>query len=356
MKGSNKIAFLFPHGALRPIGGFKMVFEYANRLVKRGWDVTLVYPCNMTERATSRDILRFLGRKITRGYQPDWFPLDRRIHQEWVFDLDHYRYDKDCIVVGTFINTVLKLNLFDLPPKQKVNFIQDFEKTDEYAVEDVYDTYRFKMKKIVISRWLREIVESLGEKCYLVPNGFDFSFFKMTIPIETRLNTNVIFMHHVNKRKDVEMAFRAFHIVKEHCPQLHVTLFSAYDQPEDLPEWFDFYHSPDRDTFVRLYNEAAIYVGSSIKEGWGLTVGEAMMCGCAVACTDNKGYLEMAKDGVNALVSPVGDAEALAANIIRLIEDRELRCQLAKAGNEFIKEMDIEKSAMLFEKAMLSDI
>ena len=69
-----------------------------------------------------------------------------------------------------------------------------------------------------------------------------------------------------------------------------------------------------------------------------------MQCGCAVACTDNKGYLEMAKDGVTALVSPVKDYKALAENIIKLIEDDQLRHTIAQNGNEFIHEFDIEKS------------
>ena len=79
-------------------------------------------------------------------------------------------------------------------------------------------------------------------------------------------------------------------------------------------------------------------------EGWGLTVGEAMRRGQAVVCTDNKGYLEMAKDGYNALVAPVGDALALANNIVRLMTDDDLRCQIAANGLAYIRQFDIEES------------
>ena len=77
-----------------------------------------------------------------------------------------------------------------------------------------------------------------------------------------------------------------------------------------------------------------------------------MQCGCAVACTDNKGYLEMAVDGDTALVSPVGNAQALANNIIRLATDNALRYELSRHGNEFIQRFDIEESYRNFRNAL----
>lgn len=73
------------------------------------------------------------------------------------------------------------------------------------------------------------------------------------------------------------------------------------------------------------YNEAAVFVGPSHSEGFCLTPPEAMMCGCAVACTDIGGYTVCCKHDRTALVSPVRNPERLAENIIRLIEDDDLR-------------------------------
>ena len=101
---------------------------------------------------------------------------------------------------------------------------------------------------------------------------------------------------------------------------------------------------PSDELHNRLNNEAAIFIGTSKTEGWGLTVGEAMMCGQAVCCTDNAGYQEMAIDGETALVSPVGDSEAMANNIIRLIEDEELRYRIANNGYQFIQRFTWEES------------
>ena len=160
-------------------------------------------------------------------------------------------------------------------------------------------------------------------------------------------------MYHKDQRKDLPTAFKAFDIVKEKIPELHVTLFGVFEKPE-LPSWYDYYQRPNKKLFNELYNNAAIYVGSSQVEGWGLTVGEAMQCGCAVACTDNKGYLEMAKDGVTALVSPVKDAQALADNIIKLIEDDKLRYQIAQSGNNYIQNLKISTSYKLMKQLLIS--
>ena len=69
-----------------------------------------------------------------------------------------------------------------------------------------------------------------------------------------------------------------------------------------------------------------------------MTVGEAMLCGEAVACTNNLGYQEMAKHEKTALLSPVKNPQLLAENIIRLIEDDELRIKLAYNGLKYIKD------------------
>ena len=39
-----KIVFWMPRACMEPAGGFKIVFEYANRLAKDGFPVEIIYP------------------------------------------------------------------------------------------------------------------------------------------------------------------------------------------------------------------------------------------------------------------------------------------------------------------------
>lgn len=354
-----KVVFLLPDNASQPVGGVKVVLEYANRLAADGVEVTIVYAAY--NRWLKKDIahrlyfyLRYLKEKISGSFLPRWFSVSGVVHQKLVWSLGSFRYPTDACIVATAVDTAYYLNQYKIPAQHKFYFIQGYENwfvSDDFLVS----TYHYHMHKIVISRWLQKVVADCGEKADLVPNGFDFHFFTLSTPIERRSPLEIIALYHTDKRKGLDVAFEAFRLAREQVPQLHVTLFGTPDRPEGLPEWIEYHQRPDKETFNRIYNRAAIFVGSSYTEGWGLTVGEAMQCGCAVACTDNKGYLEMAKDGETALVSKVGDSQALADNIIRFIEDDELRCRIAEAGKRFIHRFDVEKSYEKIKEILLKN-
>lgn len=71
---------------------------------------------------------------------------------------------------------------------------------------------------------------------------------------------------------------------------------------------------------------------SSDFEGLPNAVLEAMASGLAVAATDAPGTNELVAHGRNGLLSPVGDARALADNLARLAGDGALRARLGRAG------------------------
>lgn len=95
--------------------------------------------------------------------------------------------------------------------------------------------------------------------------------------------------------------------MKTKIPQLHVNIFGFPSKPSNLPSWYSYYQQPNKKLHNEIYNTSAIYVGASYSEGFCLTPPEAMMCGCAVACTDIGGYKTVGIDGITALLSPVGD-------------------------------------------------
>ncbi|WP_418690430.1 glycosyltransferase family 4 protein [Alistipes putredinis] len=183
-----------------------------------------------------------------------------------------------------------------------------------------------------------------GENCELIHNGFDFDYFSKLIEIEEKNKYCVCMLYHTFEGKGCADAFRALEIVKQRFPQLIVNIFGTAPRPETLPEWYRYWQRPDQQTHNRIYNEAAVFVGPSHSEGFCLTPPEAMMCGCAVACTDIGGYTVCCKHDRTALVSPVRNPERLAENIIRLIEDDDLRYRIAKAGHENIRQFTWESA------------
>jgi alpha-1,3-rhamnosyl/mannosyltransferase len=110
-------------------------------------------------------------------------------------------------------------------------------------------------------------------------------------------------------------------------------------------------HSSDIRHLGRLPSEMlpALYTGAvglifpSCYEGFGLPVVEAMACGCPVACS-NAGSLPEAAGGAALLFEALSD-DALAAAIIRLVEEPALRRRLRTAGLERAKALSWSETA-----------
>lgn len=337
-----RITFLLPAAIDCPGGGYKMILEHANNLAENGHSVVIECPGTLDWKKQSlinklKQIRIYFKRKYIIGYSCNkWFNLHPNVKVRWTPSLNYCHVKKSDLYIATEARTAPYLNEYPIDASRKFYFIQDYE--NWYLTDKALrDTYHFKMNKMAITKWLMDIIEQEGEKCAYTPNGFNTDEYRITIPIEEKEKYTVSMLNHWQDRKDLPTAFAALDIVKKQIPQLQVLIFGDSEAP-DLPQWYHYYRRPSAELHLLINNRAAVYIGSSKIEGFGLTVGEAMLCGQAVACTDNLGYREMAKHEATALLSPVGNAEALAANIVRLINDDELRYRVAKAGNEYILE------------------
>lgn len=341
------ITFIFPHPVDGPTGGYKVVYEYANRLVADGHKVNIVYSGSLFWRKKSlyfklTNCVRYL-QMLIKGYGcRNWFNLDKRVKEYLTLSLNYRHVPKSDIYVCTSPYTAMYVK--EYPTENKYYLIQDYENWGAVTDEKLIETYHYPLKKIVISNWLAALMKENGCDYTLIRNGFDFDYFKQCTDVETRDKYTVGIMYRPATVKGFNYGKEALNIAKGEFPQLKVNIFGIEPRPEELPEWYTYYQAPNKETHNKIYNESSIYIGCSSVEGWGLPIGEAMICGAAVACTNNKGYLEMAKDGETALVSPIKDVQALANNIIRLIKDDELRHRIARNGNEFIKQFKWDSS------------
>ena len=353
--GKDSITFLMPGTCQKPVGGTKIVLEYANRLAKIDYEVHIVYPASIFFKKESFfrkivSISRYF--RHYRNYSArKWFILDETIKEHFVYSLNYKHVVRTNKYMATGVQTAYYLAEYPIPNDKKFYIIQDYE-TWAMTEEDVRRSYHFPHTKIVISNWLKEIVDKENSLCYLVPNGFDFSQFYLTIEIEKKNKYMVSMQYHIRPAKGIEEGFEVLKKVKKQIPQLEVNLFGIYYPKESLPDWIHFFFNPDIDFHNHINNISAIYIGTSKLEGWGLTVGEAMMCGQAVVCTDNQGYREMAIDGETALLSPVDDIDNLSNNVIKLINDDKLRYKIAYNGYNMIKKFSIESSFALFKSIL----
>ncbi len=349
-----KITFLLPFASDRPIGGFKIVFEYANRLAEKGHEVKIVFPSFTFKEGlfnNAKYAARYLQRKLDGSYKPKWFMLNEKVELLWVRQICNEEVPDSDVVIATAWRTAKCAKSLSNEKGRKYYFIQHYE-TWNGPVKEVIETWKMPFKKIVISKWLKEIAESLGESADYIPNGLDFAEFGMDIKPAERDPGSVMMLYSNLEFKGADLGINAITDVMNEEKDVCAVLFGTCKRPSWLSERIKYYESPERDLLRKLYNESAVFLGPSISEGFGLTGAEAMMCGCSVAASDNGGHREFAIHNKTALVFEPGNVQQMKDSLTKLINDRELRFRLAYSGNEFIKTFTWESSVNKFEKAL----
>ena len=93
-----------------------------------------------------------------------------------------------------------------------------------------------------------------------------------------------------------------------------------------------------REDVMSLMKSADLFVMSSVTEGLGSAVLDAMAMGHAVVGTTAGGIPEAVVHGETGLLVEPADAKALAAAIVRVLKDSDLRKQFGDAGRARVAE------------------
>lgn len=103
----------------------------------------------------------------------------------------------------------------------------------------------------------------------------------------------------------------------------------------------------------RVLRGADLYVLSSRAEGFPNALVEAMACGLPVVSTDFGGAArDIIQDGVNGLLVPAEDPQAMAAALARLMGNPEARRRLGAKAAEVVQRYSTERVVALWEEAV----
>lgn len=346
------ICFLLPSPLNYPIGGYKVVYEYANMFVKDGYEVHIVYSTtrfldNKKEYGIKKYFRYF--KWLLKGYSGrKWFDLNNRIREHLVVSHKQKNVPLADVYIATAYWTSLYLSKFNGKNIKKLYLIQDFE---NWGVSEsfVKSTYNLGLYNISIANWLKDIVEESGSSCIVIQNGFDFDYFKKTMSIANR-ERHISMLYHVGKRKGCYYGIKALVKLKSIYPDLKATLFGVPDRPVLLPDWINYVQKPDKNKHNKIYNESSIFLAPSLIEGWGLTVGEAMICGAAVVCSEALGFKEMINDNENGLIFKIADVDDIVNKVSLLLDNEQYRIKIASAGNESIQKFTWNNSYNKFKE------
>lgn len=342
-----RVTFVLPGPGDLPVGGFKVVYEYASHLVRRGHRVTVVEPAVLGRARKPpkplRSYTRFLSATLAKRFRPDaWFRLEPGVNLRGVPSLDDRFIPDADIVFATAWRTAEWVAGYPTSKGCKCYLIQHLETWDG-PEDEVLATWKLPLTKVVISRWLLDIADSMGQYAEYIPNGLDLSAFGTDCDVYKRNSANIAMLFHESAWKGSADGLAALELVRQRVPNLNVDLFGTCNA-EHLPSWAHYHRCPAQRQLRRIYNTAAIFAAPSWAEGWPLPPAEAMLCGSAVVATDIGGHHEYMQDKVSALLSPLRSPELLARNIERLILDSELRMQIAKTGAQHIRAFTWERA------------
>lgn len=157
----------------------------------------------------------------------------------------------------------------------------------------------------------------------------------------------VVQVSRFDRWKDPQGVVEAFKIARKEVDCTLVLLGNvATDDPEGPEVYKSLLESQEeriiilsvQDTALvnALQSRAAVVLQKSIREGFGLTVAEAMWKGAAVIGGNVGGIRYQIEDGVNGFL--VNNVEEAAARIVQLVKDEDLRRRLGKAGRETVRQ------------------
>jgi glycosyltransferase involved in cell wall biosynthesis len=351
------ITFVLPGAAKVPTGGFKVVFEYANYLVRKGHRVTIVHPATPLAddpwRESMKTGLVYYRCKFDKRYLPrKWFQLEQSIKVLWVPALpERYIPDAD-VVVATSWETAEWVARYSQAKGRKFYLIQHLE-TWGGPASRVMATWKTPLKKVVIAQWLRDVAAEMGETATYIPNGLDFRRFWIETPIQNRYRFGVMMLYHHQDWKGSKDGIEALILAREQVPELRASLFGVPKRPANLPGWIEYHQTPTQEKLHSLYDSAAIFLAPSWTEGWGLPPSEALMSGAAIVATDVGGHREFALHESTALISAPKNPPGLAANVLRLLRDQDLRVRLAETGHQHIQRFTWDRAADALEALFL---
>lgn len=347
-----KVNFILPGRGIYPVGGFRIVYEYANRLTELGADVKILHTaCLYKSHSFFIGIVRYVYYLIFFKLHKKWFQLNPQIVNKWIFTPKSLFVPDSDFVIATSWETAEYVVELSENKGVKIYLIQGNEADFIFAKKNkfenrVFKTWDFPMKKIVISTWLQKKIIESGNVSELIFNGLNFDEFFIEKNICDRDPLTLMMLYHDSPSKGCNEGLEAIRKIKIQKPLLKVVLFGVPNRPENLERWIEYYKMPSRSQLRELYNNSSVFISPSHSEGWGLPVAEAMQCGCAVLTSNIDGFKDFVKNKETGLCFEVQNVEDLIQKLDYLLENDNIRVSLANAGNLYVRKFDWKVSTV----------
>ena len=215
---------------------------------------------------------------------------------------------------------------------------------------------------VTVSNLNKKKVVDLGiapiEKLKNIYSGIDLTLFinekNDQFRKELNLDSNHLLLGSVGRlsnQKDPITMIEAFCIVIKRFPNAHLTLVGEGELRDEILIKIDqlqlngrVHLTGNKNDPWKIYHSLDLFIMSSIYEGLGRSITEALSCGVPVVCTSVEGVPEIVRDNETGILVPPKDPGALATGIIKSLNDMDNARKMAEEGRKFVNEnFDVKK-------------
>jgi phosphatidylinositol alpha-mannosyltransferase len=193
-------------------------------------------------------------------------------------------------------------------------------------------------------------MEALGSDAVTIPNGVDVASFA-TAPLldgYPRPGKTVLFLGRFDEpRKGMAVLLRALPKLVERFPDIEVLVVGRGDEDElreqagRLARHLRFLGQVDDAQKASAMRSADVYCAPHTGgESFGIVLVEAMAAGTPVVASDLDAFRRVLEDGRAGRLVPVDDPDALAAGLIEVLENDELRRRYVEVAAEAVRRYD----------------
>ncbi len=200
-----------------------------------------------------------------------------------------------------------------------------------------------------LSNHEKSIIHTLGfpaEQISIIPNSIVLTQYQTPPPIQRANHPTLIFIGQLVPRKGWDILVDALPTIKNTIADIRVVIVTHNTSQLDALEArasalgvrdvIDIRTKVDEATKVLLLESAHLLVAPSRYEGFGIPPIEAMAAGCAVVTTDCAAGNEIVTDMQTGLLTRYNDPADLAAQILVLLQNEQLRAELVTRGKTHV--------------------
>jgi glycosyltransferase involved in cell wall biosynthesis len=188
---------------------------------------------------------------------------------------------------------------------------------------------------VVPSGYLVEVFCEFGLDAQAIPNIVDLSQFSYRS--RKPLRPHLVCTRGFHPYYCVDVVVRAFVEVQKAYPDAQLDLVGGGPLESEIRNLVrelnltgvNFAGIAPHSEIGRFYDQADIFINASRLDNMPVSVLEAFASGTVVVTTEPEGMRYIVEHGRTGLLSPTGDARALAQNVIRVLNDAELAERLA---------------------------